>query len=145
LGRGADAALLRHRQGAAAADRRPDGELCLRDPRRTAGAGAGAELHRAVADADLRREIHELLADFGGDSLKLGDTRAVFVETRFEAPSMDSVRKVAALRSTLAEMRGPTFVPGPWETADPSERFRRLSRALAAALADELPGAQVAA
>jgi hypothetical protein len=104
-----------------------------------------AECVAEVADVDLRREIHELLADFGGDSLKLGDTRAVFVETRFEAPSMDSVRKVAALRSTLAEMRGPTFVPGPWETADPSERFRRLSRALAAALADELPGAQVAA
>jgi hypothetical protein len=104
-----------------------------------------AECVAEVADVDLRREIHELLADFGGDSLKLGDTRAVFVETRFEAPSMDSVRKVAALRSTLADMRGPTFVPGAWETTDPLERFRRLSRALAGALADELPGAQVAA
>ena len=104
-----------------------------------------AECVEEVSDTDLRREIHELLGEFGGDTLKLGDTRAVFVQTRWDTPSMDSVRKLANLRSALAEARGPTFVAGAWEAVDPAERFRRLSRGLAGALAPELPLAQAAA
>jgi len=104
-----------------------------------------AECVGEVSDADLRREIHDLAAEFGGDTLKLGETLGVFVQTRWEIPSVDGMRKLGALRSALAQAHGPAFVPGAWEAVDPVERFRRISRGLAAALADDLPVAQVAA
>jgi hypothetical protein len=104
-----------------------------------------AECVDEASDADLRREIHELLAGFGGDGLKLGDTLAIFVETRWNIPSVEEMKKLGGLRSALAAARGPTFVPGAWEAVDPAERFRRLSRALTLALADDLLADQAAA
>jgi hypothetical protein len=104
-----------------------------------------AECVGEVSDADLRREVHELMANFDGENLKLGDTLSVQVRTRWDCASMDYVRKLAGLRSALAQAKGAAFVAAGWEGGDLSERFRKLSRSLSTALADEIPAARAAA
>ncbi|HEY3695396.1 NAD(P)-binding protein [Phenylobacterium sp.] len=104
-----------------------------------------AECVAEVSDADLRREIHELMAGFDSEGLKLGDTLAVSVRTRWDCPSVDFVRKLSGLRSALAQAKGPAFVTGAWEAGDPTERFCKVSRGLHAALAEEIPPARAAA
>jgi hypothetical protein len=104
-----------------------------------------AECVAEVSDAELRGEIEGLMAAFDGDSLKLGDTLAVSVRTRWDCLSMDVVRKLSGLRSALAQAKGPAFAGGAWEVGDITERHRRISRSLHAALAEEIPPARAAA
>lgn len=104
-----------------------------------------AECVAEVPDAPLRSEIHNLMTAFDGDTLELGDTLAVSVRTRWDCPSMDLARKLSGLRSALAQAKGPAFVGGAWELGDLTERHRKISRSLHAALAEELPPTRAAA
>ena len=104
-----------------------------------------AECVAETSDADLRREIAQLMGAFDGDSLKLGDTLMVDVRTRYDCLSTDAARKLTGLRSALAQAKGAAFVPGAWDCWDAGERFRRIARSLAIALADDLPETQAAA
>ncbi len=104
-----------------------------------------AECVGETPENDLRREIAALMAAFDGESLKLGDGLATHVVSRFDCLAADAPRKLAGLRSALAKARGPTFVTGAWETWDAGERFRKLARSLATALAEDLAEARSAA
>ncbi len=93
-----------------------------------------AECVNEVSDKALRREIQRLMAGFGGQTLKLGETLACDVSTRSDCLSTETARRLLVLRSALARKCGPNFITGAWEAWDMNERFRRISRALAPAL-----------
>jgi len=104
-----------------------------------------AECVAETSDADLRREIADLMAAFDGECLRLGDTVMVDVRSRHDILSADAARKLSGLRSALAQAKGAAFVTGAWESWEAGERFRRIARSLAVALADDLPEAMAAA
>ena len=104
-----------------------------------------AECVAETAENDLRREIAGLMAAFDGESLKLGEGLAIQVASRFDCLASDAPHKLAGLRSALAKARGPTFVTGAWETWGAGERFRKIARGLATALAENLAETRSAA
>jgi hypothetical protein len=93
-----------------------------------------AECVAEVADSELRREIHRLMAGFCGSSLQLGETIGMGVSPRWDCPSLDTVRALRGLRAALAKSQGAAFVTPAWENPRPAERHAALSADLAAAL-----------
>jgi len=94
-----------------------------------------AECVAEAPDGELRREIHRLMAGFGGEGLTLGEQIGVSVEPRWIYNSMEAVKGLGVLRGQLARTHGAAFVPGAWETYARSETFAQVNAGLAAALA----------
>ncbi len=93
-----------------------------------------AECVAEIGDGDLRRELHRLTAGFCGGSLALGETVSVRIEPRWDCPSMDAVKKLQALRKSLAKTQGAGFVAPAWENPRLKQRLADLSAKLAGAL-----------
>ena len=87
-----------------------------------------------IADSELRREIHRLMAGFCGASLQLGETIGMGMAPRWDCPSTETVNALRALRATLSHSEGAAFVTPIWENPRPAERHAALSQALATAL-----------
>lgn len=87
-----------------------------------------------IGDSELRREIHRLMAGFCGSSLQLGESVGMAITPRWDCPTVDTVQKLKALRTTLARTQGPTFVAPVWEAQRPTDRLAALSQSLAGAL-----------
>lgn len=98
-----------------------------------------AECLTETSDTDLRREIHRLMAGFGGAGLTLGETLAIRMEPRWEILSLDAARKLARLRKALARSEGAAFVAPRWEEQDISARHAALTLDLANALQAQAP------
>jgi hypothetical protein len=101
-----------------------------------------AECVTEASDAELRREIHQLMWGFGGAALTVGELVHANVGPRWIYPSMDAMQKFAGLRARFAEIMGAAFVPGAWEPYAKGEKFAQVSAGLAAAL--EAPAARAA-
>lgn len=93
-----------------------------------------AECLTETSDTDLRRELHRLMAGFGGASLQLGETLAVRMEPRWDILTLDAAQKLNRLRKALARSQGAAFVAPRWEDQDPSARHAALTLDLAQAL-----------
>lgn len=93
-----------------------------------------AECVAEVADSELRREVHRLMAGFCGSSLQLGEAIGMGISPRWDCPALDTVKALRALRATLAKSQGAAFIAPLWEAPRPGDRHAALSRALAAAL-----------
>lgn len=99
-----------------------------------------AECVAEAPDAELRREIHRLMAGFGGETLTLGEQIGASVDPRWIYNSVEAVKGLAALRAQLARTHGARFVPGAWETYDRAGKFAQVSASLSAAMAERQGG-----
>jgi hypothetical protein len=95
-----------------------------------------AECVAEAPDAELRREIHRLMAGFGGETLALGEQIGACVDPRRICNSVEAVKGLGALREQLARTHGARFVPGAWEPDARPEKFAQVNAGLAAALAE---------
>lgn len=93
-----------------------------------------AECLTEISDNDLRREIHRLMAGFGGASLTLGETLAIRMEPRWDILTVEAAHKLAHLRKALARSEGAAFVAPRWEERDVAARHAALTLDLAQAL-----------
>lgn len=93
-----------------------------------------AECVAEIADSELRREVHRLMAGFCGSFLQLGETIGMGVSPRWDCPSLETVRALRALRAALARSEGPAFITPVWETPRPADRHAALSADLSQAL-----------
>ena len=92
-----------------------------------------AECVAEVGDVDLRREIHRLMAGFGGAGMTIGEQLAVSMEPRWGCPSVAAVRGLAQLRAVIGRRYGASLVTGGWEAGDLSARFGTIRSDLARA------------
>lgn len=98
-----------------------------------------AECLTETRDTDLRREIHRLMAGFGGAGLSLGETLAIRMEPRWDILSLDAARKLTHLRKALTRSEGAAFVAPRWEEQDVAARHAALTLDLAQALQVSAP------
>jgi len=89
-------------------------------------------------DADLRREIHRLMAGFDGASLDLGEQVLAERGPCEAVPTVEAARKLKALRAGLA----PGVIDGGHDLAGETERLARIEALLSAT---RLPAAANAA
>lgn len=87
-----------------------------------------------LGDTDLRRELHRLTGGFFHGSLDLGETVSVRIEPRWDTPTVDTVKKLRALRAALAKTQGSAFVAPAWEAPRLKDRLADLSGKLACAM-----------
>lgn len=92
-----------------------------------------AECVEEVGDVELRREIHRLMAGFGGAGMTIREQLAVTMEPRWGCPSVEAVRAIAQLRAVISRRYGTSLVTGGWEAGDLTSRFTALSDDLARA------------
>lgn len=86
-----------------------------------------AECVEEVGDVELRREIHRLMAGFGGAGMTLREQLAVTMEPRWGCPSVEAVRGLGQLRAVISRRFGTSFVTGGWEAGDLTARFGAIS------------------
>lgn len=103
-----------------------------------------AECLSEVRGCDLTREIHRLMAGFGGASLHLGETLAVRMEPRWDILSVDTAKSLVRLRAALARSQGGSFIAPLWEVADQAVRHEALAMSMADALQGATPAAAAA-
>lgn len=97
-----------------------------------------------ASDGELRREVHRLMAGFGGDTLALGEAVSTRVEPRRIYGTMAAVEGLKALRVQVAGTRGAGFVLAPLDRHHPQAAMRVLSADLAQAISRESPAAEAA-
>jgi hypothetical protein len=88
-------------------------------------------------DAELRRHVHGLTAEFGCE-LVLGEQLAADVRAASGYQSMESRRRLKILRFRLAQQFRGRFVPGAWDAPGPAARFADLRQALSAVLTPDV-------
>lgn len=86
-----------------------------------------------ASDADVRREIHRLMAGFGGASLTIGEQMLADVGPRESVPTVAAAASLKALRNTMAARMGDGFIDAGWNLATGAERLARIEAGLAAA------------
>ena len=88
----------------------------------------------------LIRDIRRMLEGFEG-KLTLGDLLHTSVKPRWIYHSVDTIDRLAELRSALAARMGAGFVPGAWEPYAKGEKFAEVGSALATALGNPIASA----
>jgi len=92
-----------------------------------------AECVGEVGDVELRREIHRLMAGFGGAGMTIQEQLAVTMEPRWGCPSVEAVRGIAQLRAVISRRYGSSLVTSGWEAGDLTSRFKAIGTELARA------------
>lgn len=87
-----------------------------------------------ASDRDLRREIHHLMAGFGGETLSLGPQISVSVRDARTEISLEGQSRLALLRAALERRMGDRFVAPDWTPCRPHKRFETMLAGLATAL-----------
>lgn len=85
-------------------------------------------------------DIRRMLEGFEG-KLTLGDLLHTSVKPRWIYHSVDTIDRLAELRSALAARMGTGFVPGAWEPYAKGEKFAEVGSALATALGNPIASA----
>jgi hypothetical protein len=86
-----------------------------------------------VGDVELRREIHRLMAGFGGAGMTIQEQLAVTMEPRWGCPSVEAGRGIAQLRAVISRRYGSSLVTGGWEAGELTSRFTAIGTELARA------------
>ena len=95
-----------------------------------------AECVAEVDRATLEREMHRMLAGFEGE-LSVGELLHSAIKPRWIYHSVETMDRLAELRSALKARTGGRFVTGAWEVYAKGEKFRDVEAELQAALGVE--------